>query len=170
MVAVYDEGGTVTIDMAYQVADRIDLLRAEREDIRPDEFTDLLDDFTTATELLELYDEAHRIQQALKHLKDAVALRTGEVLDGEAIEWGDYWVTYRPERRRKLINRDGFIEWLGPDDFTRVVSMPLSGGKVTALRHICDERGVDYGTIMNTFFVSELGAPKLHFIPQEVIE
>lgn len=97
----------------------------------------------------------------VKHLKGDLARRLD---DGEAYRHGDTIYRRGLKTTRRLIDPAAFVGWCG-DDLVRVVRVDPSAVRTTAVKAVCEERGVSPSTVWDTFFEFEDGGDELKTIP-----
>jgi len=118
----------------------------------------------TLAEYAALLDAAQRWAQAARRLVSE--LKTGmlrQLDNGEAYRYGDTAYRHSIRRRRRLADPIGFAHWCGPD-IVRAVNL-ASGVRLTQVREIAGEKGVNVSTVFDTFFDDELGVEELSILP-----
>jgi hypothetical protein len=105
-----------------------------------------------AFDLAESLAEAERIHRIAKLVINRLrAHMTADVREHGAIRIGDQIYAPRPDRVRRLIDRDSFIEWAGPD-LARCVRVDGSNVRITQVREVAEARGVDAQAVEDSFF------------------
>lgn len=100
----------------------------------------------------EMLVEAGRMKRAA----DAVAKRIRDALlaDVEAhspIRIGDTVYASVPDRQRRLVDSGGFKAWLG-EDWINAVRVDAGNVRITTVRQIAEQRGLDPKAVEETFF------------------
>jgi hypothetical protein len=133
----------------------IDLVARRAEGYRHGEEVPFDPDWGSDREQLWLLlGEAENIQRAARELVEALKADFARTLsENESVRMGDKIWKVGSKSSSRIIDVEGFIEWLG-DDWPLIVPLSPSTGdklKVQGLRAVCERRGLAYQTVRDTF-------------------
>ncbi len=115
-----------------------------------------------------LWDERKSIQgiiEAAKQVKALIDAVMAKKLGPAGVgRFDDYQVKVAPQRKLKIIDPQGFVEWVGPD-WHRVFNVSPNGLRMKGLRALAEERGLDPDHALDTYCEYEQGEGKLATIP-----
>jgi len=118
-------------------------------------------------------DALHGMVSQLQVIRQAVALLTAqvegmiaaEIGEGGAARCGDTICRFRPRATQRIVDPKGLIDWLR-DDWYQVVPVTRSTTlRKGGLAAVCEKRGIDTQTVLDTFTEWEEGVPTVSRIP-----
>lgn len=155
---------------AYRTAiDAVETFRwTDKPPAHPHE-TDLYDDLAVhpTDSLIHIRNELDRITKAARLAKAVVDARLVTRLQAGGHYYGDTLYVARKKRIRRVIDRSAYADWLA-DDYPLVIPIPISGGRITAVKEVASRRNQPIDTVMDTFFdIEERDEIEIQAIPKE---
>jgi hypothetical protein len=147
-----------------------DLIEVAREVYWADEADGWVEGFDEFADhnIQHLWDERKSVVgfiAALKMVKAAIdtvlAKRLGPV---GKVRLDDYLVTAGADRKLRVTDAEGFVEWIG-EDWPHTFSLTSAQVRVQSLREIAKRRGLDPDHAIDTFCEWRLGPSRVSTIP-----
>jgi hypothetical protein len=145
----------------------LDLIRDQAKVLRSGEETPVEADWPADREALWLVlGEAETLAKAAGRVLAAARAQLADTLEAnESVRFGDTIYKTSPDRKERIIDPAGLIDWLG-DDWHHIVPVTSSTRlKVGGFRAIAEKRGLDFATVRDTFIDVEYGPNRLVAIP-----
>lgn len=145
----------------------LELVKDQAKVVRSGEHMPVEADWPADREALWLtIGEAETLVAAARQVLEAVKAQLAGTLEAnESVRFGDTIYKTSPDRKDRVIDPAGLIEFLG-DDWHHVVPVTSSTRlKVGGFRAVAERRGLDFETVRDTFIDTEWGDPKLAAVP-----